>query len=90
MAINVKKIINTLKLRIWLSLYYGIYQKSALNPKKVFIESRSGGDLAGNILYITKELSENPDYKHLKLCISARDYKKNDVKAMLRQYNIGT
>ncbi|MBE6844566.1 MAG: glycosyltransferase [Ruminococcus sp.] len=88
MAINVKKIINTLKLRIWLSLYYGIYQKSALNPKKVFIESRSGGDLAGNILYITKELSENPDYKHLKLCISARDYKKNDVKAMLRQYNI--
>ncbi|MBQ3565844.1 MAG: CDP-glycerol glycerophosphotransferase family protein [Oscillospiraceae bacterium] len=82
------KLINKLKTRIWFTLYYEFYLKSKINPNKVFIESRSGSDLAGNILYITKELSENPDYKHLKLCISAKNFKKNDVKAILKQYNI--
>ncbi len=82
------KLITKLKNRIWFSLYYGIYQKSKINPKKVFIESRSGADLAGNILYITKELHDNPEYSHLKLCISAKDFKKDDVKAILKHYNI--
>ncbi len=82
------KLISKLKHRIWFGLYYGVYQKSKIDPNKVFIESRSGADLAGNILYITKELHDNPEYEHLKLCISAKDFKKNDVKAILKQYNI--
>ena len=58
---NTKKILNKLKTRIWFSIYYGRYQKSKINDKMVFIESRSGSDLAGNILYITRELSQNTD-----------------------------
>lgn len=85
---NAKKILNKLKTRIWFSIYYGKYQKSKLNEKMVFIESRSGSDLAGNILYITKELSQNPDYKHLKLYLSAKPFKADDIKAMLKQYHI--
>lgn len=86
--INTKKLLNKLKTRIWFSMYYGRYQKSKINDKMVFIESRSGSDLAGNILYITKELSQNSEYKHLKLYMSAKPFKTNDVKAMLKQYNI--
>lgn len=85
---NTKKILNKLKTRIWFSIYYGRYQKSKINDKMVFIESRSGSDLAGNILYITRELSQNPEYRHLRLCLSAKPFKTDDVKAMLKQYNI--
>ncbi|MGN1481554.1 CDP-glycerol glycerophosphotransferase family protein [Porcipelethomonas sp.] len=85
---NLNKILNKLKTRIWFSIYYGKYLKTNLKNNLVFIESRNGTDLAGNILYITKELYENPDYSHLKLCISAKPFKTDDVKAMLRQYGI--
>ena len=80
---SAKKILNKIKTRIWFSLYYGIYQKSKLDKNLVLIESRSGSDLAGNILYITKELYENPDYRRLKLCISAKSFKFQEVRAIL-------
>lgn len=86
--INFKKIVNTLKTRLWFSIYYGKHLNSKIKDNHVFIESRSGADLAGNILCITKELYENPEYKHLKLCISAKPFKADDVKAMLNQYGI--
>lgn len=82
------KKIKKLKSRIWFSIYYGIYQKSKINSKMVFLESRSGSDMAGNILYIAKEISENPDYKHLKLCISAKPHMTEKIKMTLNQYNI--
>ena len=71
---NAKRVITKLKNRIWFSIYYGRYLKSGIKDNLVLIESRSGSDLAGNILYITKELSQNPEYKHLKLCISAKPF----------------
>ncbi len=40
----------------------------------VFLESRNGSDMAGNILYIARELSTNPDYKHFKLYVPAKPY----------------
>ncbi len=82
------KIINKLKTRIWFSIYYGIYMKSKINSKMVFLESRSGSDMAGNILYIAKEISENPEYRHLKLCISAKPHMAEKIKLMLKKYNI--
>lgn len=85
---SAKKLLNKLKTRIWFSTYYGIYQKSKLNNNIVLIESRSGSDLAGNILYITKELYENPDYKHLKLYISAKSFKTKAIKDILNHYGI--
>ena len=85
---SAKKILNKIKTRIWFSLYYGIYQKSKLDKNLVLIESRSGSDLAGNILYITKELYENPDYRRLKLCISAKSFKFQEVRAILNHYKI--
>ncbi len=85
---NAKRVITKLKNRIWFSIYYGRYLKSGIKDNLVLIESRSGSDLAGNILYITKELSQNPEYKHLKLCISAKPFKAQEIKAMLRHYEI--
>lgn len=84
----IKKKINKLKSRLWFSIYYGRYQKSKINNKMVFLESRNGSDMAGNILYIAKELSENPDYKHLKLCFTAKPFMEEKVKLLLQQYNI--
>lgn len=83
-----KKKINILKSRIWFSIYYGIYQKLKINSNMVFLESRSGYDMAGNILNIARELSENPDYKHLKLCIPVRPHLAENIKLMLKKYNI--
>ncbi len=85
---NVKKFINKLKRRAWFSLYYEKYLKSRIKDNLVLIESRNGTDLAGNILYITKELSQNPDYKHLKLCVSAKPFKTQEIKNMLKTYGI--
>lgn len=84
----VKKIINKLKSRIWFSVYYGIYQKSGINKNLVFLESRNGSDMAGNILYIAQELSTNPQYKHLKLCVPAKPFMTEKVKLMLNKYGI--
>lgn len=85
---SAKAILNKLKTRVWFSIYYNKYLKSKLDSNLVLIESRSGSDLAGNILYITKELSENPDYKHLKLCISAKPFKAQEVRSMLKNYGV--
>lgn len=84
----VKKFVNKLKSRIWFSVYYGIYQKSKLNKNMVFLESRNGSDMAGNILYIAKELSENPAYRHLKLCVPAKPFMAENVRSMLAKYGI--
>ena len=83
-----KKKINKLKSRTWFSIYYGIYQKSPINSNMVFLESRNGSDMAGNILNIARELSENPDYRHLKLCIPAKPHMVEKVKLLLDKYNI--
>lgn len=85
---KLSKLITIFKNRLWFSIYYGIYQKSKLNENMVFLESRSGSDMAGNILAIARELSENPDYKHLKLCIPAKPFMADNIKNMLSQYGI--
>lgn len=57
---NTKKILNKLKTRIWFSIYYGRYQKSKINDKMVFIESRSGSDLARQYsIYHTRTFTES-------------------------------
>ncbi len=84
----VKQLITKLKSRIWFSVYYGIHQKSKLNKNLVFLESRSGSDMAGNILYIAKELSENPEYSHLKLCVAAKPFMAEHIKSTLARYGI--
>ena len=85
---TVKRIVNKLKSRLWFSIYYTIYQKSKLNKNMVFLESRNGSDMAGNILYIARELSTNPDYKHFKLYVPAKPYMAENVKNLLQKYGI--
>jgi len=85
---NVKKIINKLKSRVWFSIYYGKHQKSKLNKNLVFLESRNGSDMAGNILYIARELSTNPAYKKLKLCVPAKPHMAGSIKFLLDKYGI--
>ena len=83
-----RKRLNKLKTRIWFTVYYGIYQKYRLNKKKVFLESRSGSDMAGNILRIACELSHNPEYRHLKLCVSAKPDSADSIRKILDKYGI--
>ena len=83
-----KKNINKLKSRVWFSIYYGIHLKRKIKDNIVILESRSGNDMAGNILYIARELATNPEYKHLKLCVPVRPPVKAGIKLMLQKYGI--
>ena len=85
---KLNQFIRKIKTRIWFSVYYGRYQKTKLKDKWVFLESRSGSDMAGNILGIARELSSDPRYKDLKLCIPARPETAENISLMLKKYNI--
>ena len=82
------KFLNKLKTRVWFSIYYGIHFKRGIKDNVVILESRSGNDMAGNILYIARELAQNPDYKHLKLCVPVRPPVKAEIKMMLQKYGV--
>ncbi len=85
---SMKKLINKLKSRVWFSIYYGIHFKRKIRDNIVILESRSGNDMAGNILYIARELAQDPQYQHLKLCVPVRPPVKAGIKLMLKKYGI--
>lgn len=85
---SIKKLRNKLATRAWFSIYYGNYLKKKLKDNMVFLESRNGTDMAGNMLYLAKELSQNPAYAHLKLYIASKPHCAEQVKAILKKYGI--
>lgn len=67
---------------------YPKYMKLPLDDKAIFLESRMGAEIAGNIFYILKELNEDPQYKNHTFYITAKDEKAEGVKDILKEYGI--
>ena len=85
---KVKKLINKLKTRVWFTLFNRYYDKLKLKENVLTAESRNGNELAGNIFYILKELTENKQDYNLKIYLSVVSRKKSDIKKMLDFYGI--
>ena len=61
--------------------------KLPLEDNLIFLESRNGQDLAGNIFYLLMELQKE-EYKEYKLVITATDEKKETIQTILKNYGI--
>lgn len=85
---SLKKKLKVLKSRAWFSVYNRRYLNCKIDENLVLLESRSGSDMAGNILYIARELSTNPEYKNFKLCIAGKPISEEKIKNVLKQYGV--
>ncbi len=69
------------------SHYAFYYYNSAIKDKEALFESRNGLDVAGNILYLMRELCRG-DYGIKKVYLSVTPEAKNKAKALIERYNI--
>ncbi|MCI8650783.1 MAG: glycosyltransferase [Anaerotruncus sp.] len=69
------------------SIIYFAYYHLSIKNNWVFIESKGGEDLAGNMLRIAQELVK-PDYGRLKLIFHVNPPYKNKVEELLKTYGI--
>lgn len=69
------------------SIIYFAYYHLPIKKNLVFIESKGGEDLAGNMLRIAQELSK-PEYGGLKIVFHVNRPHKKKVKALLKTYGI--
>lgn len=63
-------------------------EKLAIDDKAIFLESRNGKEIAGNIFYLLKELTVNEDYAGYKIHITIDDNNREKTEELLKQYNI--
>lgn len=69
--------------------YYPKYrEKLAIEDKTIFLESRNGKEIAGNIFYLLKELTSNKEYKDYRIVITVDDDHREDTELLLKKYNI--
>lgn len=69
--------------------YYPKYrEKLAIEDKTIFLESRNGKEIAGNIFYLLKELTSNKEYKDYRIVITVDDAHREDTELLLKKYNI--
>ena len=67
-------------------IYYPYYHKK-IDEKLVYVESKDGNDLAGNILSIVQELSTGK-YGDLKICIYAKKNIRPKIKKLEKNYSL--
>lgn len=79
--------IKKLKPYITNSFIYFFYYKRKINSKLVYIESKGGSDLAGNMLRIAEELSK-PLYGKLKFVFYAKKDVLNKFRQVLSKYGV--
>lgn len=79
-----KKWIHKLVNGTWYPFYHHAYDRKKLNENLIFLESRGGKAVAGNICEILKELQE-PEYQRFELRLSARKEKKAEIVEFLRR-----
>lgn len=63
------------------------YNNLKIIEKSIFLESKNGKDLGGNIFYIMKELSKE-QYKEYEIILSLRKDKYETIERLLSKYNI--
>lgn len=74
---------------IILNSYYSFYYyKIRLNKKLILMESKNGGDLAGNMFHILLELSK-PEYKEYTVYLSVLESKQVSIQNQLNKYGMG-
>lgn len=85
---KINKLITKLKSRVWFTLFNRYYDKLKVKENVLTAESRNGNELAGNIFYILKELTENKKEYNLKIYLSVLPRKKDNIRKMLDFYGI--
>ena len=69
--------------------YYPKYrEKLSVEENTIFLESRNGKEIAGNIFYLLKELTSNEAYKKYRIVITIDDDHKEDTEILLKTYGI--
>lgn len=73
---------------IALNTYYAhYYYKKPIKNNLILIESKNGGDLAGNMFHILKEVTSD-SYKDYKVVLSCTAKKQAEIKSRLDKYQI--
>lgn len=69
------------------SYYAHCYYKKGIKEDLILVESKNGGDLAGNMFHILKEVTSH-SYKDYKVVLSCTVKKRQEVKDRLDKYQI--
>ncbi|SHO52354.1 CDP-glycerol glycerophosphotransferase family protein [Anaerocolumna xylanovorans] len=84
---KLKDIYKRIKVTILNSYYSYYYYNIELNKKLILVESKSGGDLAGNMFHILLELSK-PEYEDYNVYLSVLESKFVSIQNQLDKYSI--
>lgn len=85
---KIKKILIKVKNILRSSWYIYYYYHSELDERMILLDSKNGKDLGGNVFRLAQELSGNSEYKNYKLYFSSNKNTKNQLKKLLKAYNI--
>ena len=77
--------IRGLLLITWYTLFY---YRPKVKESWILIDSKTGKDLASNMLRIAEELMHNQEYRGYKVYISCNKDKKDEVKKMMQTYQL--
>ena len=81
------KVLKKLKSGTWFPFYNSFYERVSLDPNMIFLESRGGKALEGNIFSLCREL-EKGQYKKFKLILAANKTSKKTIMQKLENYDL--
>lgn len=81
------KVLKKLKCGTWYPFYNSFYEHVSLDGNMIFLESRGGKALEGNIFSLCRELEKEP-YKKFKLVLSANKTSKKTIMQKLENYGL--
>lgn len=82
------KVLKKLKSGTWYPFYNSFYEHKSLDKNMIFLESRGGKALEGNIFALCKELNKN-QYKKYRLVLAANKTSKKTILQKLENYDLG-
>ncbi|SFR56890.1 CDP-glycerol glycerophosphotransferase family protein [Anaeromicropila populeti] len=84
---KLRSVIKKCKVIAFNSYYAHYYYKNELKENIILVESKNGGDLAGNMFHILKELTSG-GYQEYKIVLSCTKKKHAEIKERLDKYEI--
>ena len=82
---KISKILKKLR-RVLIKDWYLRNTRKKILENYVFVQSKNGSDLAGNMFYIAKEINDN--YRNFKIYLACTDESKRKIKSMLNKYQL--
>ncbi len=70
------------------AMYIKWLKKGSLDSKKILLESQHGSEISGNMFYLLKELTSNPEYNSYELYVSYKPKNKEKIQNILKTYGI--